>query len=324
MSEHLRPARCCVGKVLQQWHWVALSGTIVTWEQSRCCGCTSGTVIQQWHYLLIYLADQSTSFIHWAATWASPSDDHPSLMMMMLMSNTWVLVMIKVYFKCWLTIHLVSPEAGRSKVNKGKNEQGSHSSPNVQPTMSSRRISLTHVLFLQKNAFVLSSFNSWVPPTFFTQTQEAGWSWPREGVPREFVFRTRHIMFLGRNLVDNVIVCSFLCHQGAWGRNQITGYLIDQPFLPLFTCHTLAHLTRGTGCVIPRSFLDQIHLRHRTWVTALSILPQPSFHCHTMIHLAWVTALSEPHCQSFHYATILLSHCWYTCPGLDCESQLVT
>ena len=135
-------------------------------------------------------------------------------------------------------------------------------------------------------------------------------------------------MFLGRNLVDNVIVCSFLCHQGAWGRNQITGYLIDQPFLPLFTCHTLAHLTRGTGCVIPRSFLDQIHLRHRTWVTALSILPQPSFHCHTMIHLAWVTALPEPHCQSFHYATILLSH-WYACPGLWhcvslCHHPLVT
>ena len=134
---------------------MALSGTIVTWEQSRCCGCTSGTVIQQWHYLLIYLADQSTSFIHWAATWSSPSDDHPSLVMMMLMSNTWVLVMIKVYSKrCptvgLLFIWLVSPEAGRSKVNKGKNEQGRHSSPNVQPTMSSRRISLTHVLFLQE------------------------------------------------------------------------------------------------------------------------------------------------------------------------------
>ena len=212
--------------------------------------------------------------------------------------------MIKVYFKCWLTIHLVSPEAGRSKVNKGKNEQGSHSSPNVQPTMSSRRISLTHVLFLQE-------MPSYYPLSTLESLQHFS---PRLGrsaaldpgrVPREFVFRTRHLMFLGRNLVDNVIVCSFLCHQGVWGRNQITGYLIDQPFLPLFTCHTLAHLTRGTGCVIPRSFLDQIHLRHRTWVTALSILPQPSFHCHTMIHLAWVTALSEPHCQSFHYATIL-------------------
>ena len=53
----MEPERCCGGTstILQWHHW---AGAIVT------CGGT----IQQRHYLLIYLADQSTSFIHWEAT----------------------------------------------------------------------------------------------------------------------------------------------------------------------------------------------------------------------------------------------------------------
>ena len=105
--------------------------------------------------------------------------------------------MIKVYFKCWLTIHLVSPEAGRSKVNKGKNEQGSHSSPNVQPTMSSRRISLTHVLFLQEmpSYYPLSTLESL---QHFSPRLGRPAALGPGGVPREFVFRTRHLMFFGQ------------------------------------------------------------------------------------------------------------------------------
>ena len=48
-------------------------------EEGRCCGGTIG----QWHYLLIYLADPSTSFIHWAA--ANQLDHHPSLKMILIL-----------------------------------------------------------------------------------------------------------------------------------------------------------------------------------------------------------------------------------------------
>ena len=52
------------------WKRLSLRGVVVVLLASCNCNVVvSGGTIQQWHYLLIYLVDQSTSFIHWEATW---------------------------------------------------------------------------------------------------------------------------------------------------------------------------------------------------------------------------------------------------------------